>query len=56
VLVVPVDDEIVAGVTGPLRTVVDCARVLPFDSALAVADSALRSGNVRRADLTRAAR
>jgi very-short-patch-repair endonuclease len=35
------------GLTGPLRTVIDCARVLPFDEALAVADSALR-----RRDLT----
>ena len=40
-----------AGVTTPLRTVVDCARHLPFDEALAVADSALRSGAVTRADL-----
>jgi very-short-patch-repair endonuclease len=29
----------------------DCARILPFDQALAVADSALRSGLVTRADL-----
>lgn len=35
-----------AGVTSPLRTVLDCARTLPFDEALAVADSALRSGKV----------
>ncbi|MEU0312425.1 DUF559 domain-containing protein [Nocardioides sp. NPDC006273] len=33
-------------VTTPLRTVIDCARQLPFDEALAVADSALRSGQV----------
>ncbi|MFC7487201.1 DUF559 domain-containing protein [Knoellia sp. CPCC 206453] len=38
--------ERVAGVTSPLRTVLDCARTLPFDEALAVADSALRSGKV----------
>ncbi|MBM6404567.1 type IV toxin-antitoxin system AbiEi family antitoxin domain-containing protein [Phycicoccus sp. CSK15P-2] len=43
--------EVEDGVTAPLRTVLDCARVLPFDSALAVADSALRSGTVGRADL-----
>ncbi|MCY4726528.1 DUF559 domain-containing protein [Nocardioides sp. STR2] len=45
------DDQVVDGVTTPLRTVVDCARILPFDEALAVADSALRSGLVTRADL-----
>ena len=44
------------GVTTPLRTVLDCARVLPFDEALAVADSALRAGDVPRADLVEAAR
>lgn len=37
-----------AGMTAPLRTVLDCARDLPYDEALAVADSALRSGLVRR--------
>lgn len=36
-------------------TVVDCARTLPFDEALAVADSALRDPTVTRADLVRAA-
>jgi very-short-patch-repair endonuclease len=49
------DEELAAGVTAPLRTVIDCARALPFDEALAVADSALRSGTVRRADLLDAA-
>ena len=28
---------------GPLKTVIDCARHLPFDEALAIADSALRA-------------
>ena len=42
-------------VTEPLRTVLDCARVLPFDEALAVADSALRSGKVARDELRHAA-
>lgn len=37
-----------ARVTDPLRTVLDCARILPFDEALTVADSALRSGKVAR--------
>lgn len=32
--------------TDPERTVIDCARFLPFDEALAVADSALREGDV----------
>lgn len=45
------DMDRAAGVTDPVRTVVDCARVLPFDEALAVADSALRSRSVRRAEL-----
>ncbi len=47
------------GVTTPLRTVLDCARDLPFDRALAVADSALRSGDLSVSDiggLARAAR
>lgn len=43
------------GVTTPLRTVLDCARSLPFDEALAVADSALRSRLVHVAQLRRAA-
>lgn len=43
------------GVTSPLRTVLDCARTLPFDEALAIADSALRSRMVDRAELRRAA-
>ncbi|MEO7752879.1 MAG: hypothetical protein ABIS35_05645 [Terracoccus sp.] len=48
--------EIDGGVTTPLRTVVDCARHLPFEEALSVADSALRSGALRPADLASAAR
>src|SRR3954464_2202303 len=40
--------------TSPLRTVVDCATALPFDEALAVADSALRSGAVTQSELMRA--
>ncbi len=48
-------EELTAGVTGPVRTVVDCARALPFDEALAVADSALRSGIVKPTDLREAA-
>ncbi len=33
-------------VTTPLQTVIDCARHLPFADALAIADSALRAGDV----------
>jgi len=40
--------ELEAGITAPVRTVVDCARLLPFDDALAVPDSALRSTTVTR--------
>lgn len=47
--------EVREGVTSPLRTVLDCARSLPFDEALTVADSALRSGSVDAADLLSAA-
>lgn len=48
-------DEVVSGgLTTVTRTVVDCARTLPYDEALAVADSALRSGKVTRARLENA--
>jgi very-short-patch-repair endonuclease len=33
-------------VTGKARTVIDCAKQLPFDEALAIADSALRNDDV----------
>jgi very-short-patch-repair endonuclease len=42
-------------VTAPLRTVLDCARSLPFAQALGVADSALRLGRVGRSELRLAA-
>ena len=38
-----------------MRTVLDCASRLPFDEALAIADSALRARDVDRAALVRAA-
>lgn len=41
--------------TSRVRTVLDCAAELPFDEALAVADSALRSGEVTREQLEAAA-
>jgi very-short-patch-repair endonuclease len=37
------------------RTVIDCAKDLPFDRALAVADSALRNGDVTQEQLIRLA-
>lgn len=39
----------------PVATVIDCARTLEFGEALAVADSALRSGGVHRDELIAAA-
>lgn len=42
-------------VTSPVDTVIDCARDLPFDEALAIADSALRHGDVTRDELLEAA-
>jgi very-short-patch-repair endonuclease len=39
-------DVVDGWVTSPARTVLDCATALPFGEALAVADSALRSGSV----------
>ena len=48
------EKEIHRDVTDQARTVIDCARMLPFDEALAVADSALRSGDIDRTDLENA--
>jgi len=41
---IPKDDIVDGWVTTRARTLVDCAILLPFDEALAVADSALRLG------------
>lgn len=41
------EDDVEAGRTSQDRTLLDCLRLLPFDEALAVADSALRSGYSR---------
>jgi very-short-patch-repair endonuclease len=43
------------GVLLPGPTVIDCARRLPFDEALSIADSALRAGDVTRSELLRLA-
>jgi very-short-patch-repair endonuclease len=48
-------DEVERGRTTRVRTVLDCARSLPFDQALAVCDSALRSGAVDKPALRSAA-
>jgi very-short-patch-repair endonuclease len=47
--------DVIGMVTGPVRTVMDCAARLPFDEALAIADSALRAGDVTKAQLVHAA-
>ena len=49
------DAQIDGIATAPTQTVLDCARSLPFPEALAVADSALRSGLVGRHELIDAA-
>lgn len=49
-------EEICGGLTSPRRTLVDCARLLPFDEALAIADSALRQGRLTTRDLDELAR
>ncbi len=48
--------EVCGQVTSPLRTILDCARTLPRGEALAVADSALRTGLVGVDELRSAAR
>lgn len=48
-------DDTSGGVTTVLRTVLDCARDLPFAEALAVADSALRHEQITQDQLVRGA-
>lgn len=48
-------DEVHGMVTSPHRTVIDCARDLPFVEALAICDSALRHGDVDLEHLTKLA-
>lgn len=52
---IPGTDVVDGWVTSRVRTVLDCAAALPFDEALAVADSALRSRQVTRRELRAAA-
>lgn len=49
------DGDVVGWRTSPIRTLMDCVTTLPFDEALAVADSALRTRRVDAAELFRAA-
>jgi predicted transcriptional regulator of viral defense system len=51
----PAHDVTAPGVTTPMRTVLDCATQLPFDEALAIADSALRHRAVQLDELIQAA-
>lgn len=44
-------EERSTGVTTMVRTVLDCAKSLPFDEALSIADSALRNGDVTNGEL-----
>jgi very-short-patch-repair endonuclease len=43
------------GITSVLRTVLDCARILPFDEALAIADAALAKGLMNQQEFANAA-
>jgi hypothetical protein len=47
--------HVAGGVLLPGPAVIDCARRLPFDEALAIADSAVRAGDVTPAELLRLA-
>jgi len=48
-------DDVRGVATGPVETVMWCAARMPFDEALAIADSALRHGDVTRGHLLAAA-
>jgi len=47
--------DLPARTTSLVRTVMDCARTLPFGEGLAIADSSLTKGSITRADLVAAA-
>lgn len=47
-------DDVDGARTSPMRTVIDCARDLPLAESLAVADSAVRAGDVTLLDLAHA--
>jgi hypothetical protein len=48
--------DIVDGMTGVRRTLVDCMRMLPLEESLPIVDSALRAGDVTLSDLQAIAR
>jgi very-short-patch-repair endonuclease len=48
---IPREDVTDGWVISPVRTLMDCAVLLPFAEALAITDSALRCGDVRREQL-----
>jgi very-short-patch-repair endonuclease len=48
-------EDIVGGVTGVRRTLVDCMRMLPLEEALPIVESALRAGDVTLPELRRIA-
>lgn len=49
-------EDIVDGVTGIRRTLVDCMRMLPLDESLPILESALRVGDVTKGELLAIAR
>lgn len=48
-------EEVRGMATAPVRTVMDCASRMPFDEALAIADSALRARDATKRELLQAA-
>jgi hypothetical protein len=49
-------EDVVDGVTGVRRTLVDCMRMLPLDESVPIVNSALRAGDVTLAELRAIAR
>src|SRR5690349_18398728 len=49
-------EDVVDGMTGVRRTLVDCMRMLPLDESLPIVDSALRIGDVTPGELQAIAR
>jgi very-short-patch-repair endonuclease len=49
-------EDVVDGMTGVRRTLVDCMRMLPLEESLPIVDSALRAGDVTLAELQAIAR
>jgi very-short-patch-repair endonuclease len=49
-------EDVVDGMTGVRRTLIDCMRMLPLDESIPIVDSALRAGDVTVAELKAIAR